>query len=600
MRMEFSPESGSFVGDILPKQVEPRHSAATIAQPDRHPFVLSGYLSRFLLLSVGSVMLAIATDLWLRYWAPETSLWLVGLILIGVTLPLLGWGARHFVRQARLQENALRRQDARQRRLARRDRLTQADNRLAFEEHVALLNQDPSGKPSALFVLDVYDFQRINDACGHDVGDEVLRETCQRLRALLATHAKSSKVRSGGGRSLQPARVIRVGSDELALWLPEWTVATDAQQVAQDILNTLDKPFRFKGLNLHIRGNVGYAIDGTRQLDSSQWLSRANLATQHAKRLGPGHTAAFSSEQAQAMVRRHTLLEALQESLESGEGLSLEYQPLVSLELRTLMGCEALLRWKHPVLGSIAPSEFIPVAEGSDLIHPLGRWVLREAVEQLAVWQSTVPVAAMLRMKVSVNLSRIQLLDSKLVTCLAELLQQHRVPASALRLEVTESEPLDDPECLQTLNQLRQLGVSLALDDFGTGYSSLSAMLNLPIRSVKIDRHFVAGIDTCPYRQALVAGVLRVAEAMGLDVVAEGVEREEEASVLTTMGCHHMQGWLVSRSLPAVEFARQWLQVAGPMPAVMPDSTHGCQASACELAQFEQCPRAGTADALTY
>ncbi len=573
----------------LPSSGTSKHSPSTLPRAQAVP--VSQLMKKFIGWSVASVVAAIALDVWLINQFPLASPWLHVVVLSCVTIPMLLLWGQFFVRQAKRQEWSIRRRDARQWMSTRRDPLTQADNRHAFKELLSAMNRDMSGSPAALFVLDLHDFQRVNDACGHRVGDEVLRETCRRLRSPLFAHRQWVKATDPYTRWLNQPRVVRVGSDELALWFPHWPATADAQLAAQDILNAIEKPYRVAGFNLHIRGSVGYVTDRTGQLEGSDWLTRANMATQQAKRLGTGHAVAFCDEQMEGMRRRHGLLQALQDTLQTGKGFSLEYQPIVSLELRALMGCEALLRWKHPQWGWISPAEFIPIAEGSDLIRPLGRWVLKEAVGQLAEWNRRMPASAMLRMKMSVNLSRDQLHDPELIPFVEHLLKTSRVPASALRLEVTESLPLDDRKSVETLQQLRLLGLSLALDDFGTGYSSLSALMNLPIRSVKIDRVFVSGIDGCSFRQALVAGVLRVAQEVGLDVVAEGIEREEEAAMLAKMGCHQMQGWLVSRSLPAQEFASRWLSPMGDQPVLIPlERSTGCQDTDCGLKSFGHCP----------
>ena len=542
---------------VLSKPQQPKNRAAP-TEAVTAPRV-SSLVRRFVTWSLGSVLLAIAVDVALRLTIPMRYQWFDVLILSGITVPLLLVGGVHFLRRAALQERALRRRDARQWAHARRDLLTQADNRQALEEVIAHLNHERPGLNAALFVLDLHEFQHVNDACGHAVGDDVLREFSRRLRGVLFDHRAPRVECDAQQRWLTEARVVRVGSDEIALWMPGLSDPALVQRVAQDLLATLDEPFEVGGLKLNLRGHLGYVLAQTGQQTGSDWLTRANVATQHAKQKGEGLAVAFVQEHLEAMVRRHDLQHALQEAVKQGTGFYLEYQPIVSLELRTLMGCEALLRWKHPEWGPISPAEFIPVAESSDLIRHIGRWVLAEAMRQMARWQKEAPLSAMLRMKMSVNLSRAQLHDPDLVPFVAQLLHDLRMPASALRLEVTESLPLDDPTSRAALEKLSGLGVPLALDDFGTGYSSLSALLNLPLRGVKIDRQFVKGIDRCLSRQTLVTGVVKLADIMGLEVVAEGVEHEAEAHMLVSLGCHQMQGWLVSRSLVAEAFEAQWL-----------------------------------------
>lgn len=556
---------------------------------------MSHLLRRFMGWTIASVFAAIVMDIYLGNLYPDRSYWLHILILMGITLPLLLLGGTHFTRQAMLQERALHRRDARHWRQARRDPLTLADNRQALKEAIARLNQVRPGVQAALFVLDLHEFQRINDACGHRVGDDVLREAGQRLRSTAFAHSlhDDDSAVHPRMRGMHAPRLVRVGSDELGIWFPLWPAGKSPSDVAHDMLWVLQKPFAVAGLQLYVRGNVGYVMHTAGQVSASDWLTRANAATQQAKRLGVGRHAAFEPEQIDALVKRLGIQQALQACVCDGSGFTLEYQPIVSMELKTLMGCEALLRWKHPEWGDVSPASFIPIAEGSDLIRPLGRWVLRQAIRQMAAWRAQMPVAAMLRLKVSVNLSRAQLHDPELAPLIEQLLEEYEVPASALRLEVTESLPLDDPDSLATLERLRQLGTTLALDDFGTGYSSLAALLNLPVRCVKIDREFISGIDTCPYRQALVSSVVRVAEVMGLEVVAEGIEQEAEARKLQALGCRQIQGWYVSRALPPDVFAQRWLQAPAAQSEPEPETNRApssCDPSACTLNRFGSCP----------
>lgn len=550
----------------------------------RSPARISRLLKWFLAWTIASVLFAIVIDIIFRVFLPSTGYWLDLLILGGVTLPMLVLGGRYFIPMALRQERAMQRRDARNWKWARRDPLTLADNRHALKEIIGRLNRERPGVPAALFVLDLHEFQRINDACGHQVGDEVLREASRRLRSTVFAHRPPGSATDPRIRGLTLARLVRVGSDELGLWFPVWPADKSADTVAKDMLLTLEEPFKVSGLTLYVRGSVGYVIHPTGEASESDWFTRANAATQQAKRLGVGQQVAFRAELIEEMVRRHDIQQALQACLKDGDGFSLEYQPIVSIELGTLMGCEALIRWRHPEWGELSPSVFIPIAEGSDLIRPLGRWVLTQAIGQMAAWRASRPTVAMLRLKMSVNLSRAQLLDPELVPLVDSLLREHGLPASVLRLEVTESLPLDDAASLATLERLRLMGTTLALDDFGTGYSSLAALLDLPISSVKIDRQFVTGIDQCPYRQALMSGVVRVAQMMGLEVVAEGIERQAEAEKLEALGCHQIQGWYISRSLPPQAFAERWLHPArkatpaGDTQAGVLDRPGNCQA----------------------
>ena len=560
---------------------------------------LSQLLRRFTMWAVGSVALALALDVLVRHLWPGPDVRLDLALIAAITVPLLLLGGQLFVRQALQQERALHWQQARHWLRARHDALVWADNRLAFGEAVQQLNRQLPGLRAGLFLLDLHDFQRINDACGHSVGDQVLRETGRRLRAVLQAHVAGGHPGRGTRRRWSRPRLVRVGSDEFACWLPLWTDADDARRLAQAMLDCLDAPFAIGSMRLHLNGNVGYVIGTIDQPGlhrGQEWLTRANAAVQRAKALGAGQLVAFADEQLSAMVRRHEVHQALERALHSGQGLRLLYQPIVSVHGGGLVGCEALMRWQHPEWGPVSPVEFIPVAEGSDLIRPLGRWVLAQGIRQLAQWRSDPALPGAPHMRLSINLSRAQLLDTELVAFVQDQLAQHRVPPHALCLEVTESLPLDDLACVQVLQALHGVGVALALDDFGTGYSSLSALLNLPLNSVKIDRQFISGIDNCAHRQSLVAAVLRVAQGMQLNVVAEGIEQTAEADTLQRLGCHHMQGWLISQAVDAEVVATKWLRQATPA-ARAPDDTPAeamCHETDCGHARFGRCPAVAT------
>lgn len=528
---------------------------------------LSQLLRRFVVWAVGSVVLGLALDVAVRHYLPRPDFRLDLLIIAAVTLPLLFAGGQLFVQRALKQERALHWQQARNWLRARRDPLAWADNRLAFGETVQQLKRTQPGVHAGLFLLDLHDFQRINDACGHTVGDAVLRQTARRLRQVLRDYAAEHPLARTAARRWTRPRLVRVGSDEFACWLPLWQASDKAERWATRMLGCLQEPMTIGTMRLHVNGNVGHLVGGIDEPGlqlGQEWLTRVNAAVQQAKRLGAGQATAFSCEQLNAMVRRHEVHLALEAALKDGTGLRLDYQPIVSVKDRHLLGCEALMRWQHPQWGTVSPAEFIPVAEGSDLIRPLGRWVLSEGIRQLARWRADLALPGAARLRLSLNLSRAQLLDAELVGFVEAELQRHKVPPRCLCLEVTESLPLDDVACVQALQALRRLGLAVALDDFGTGYSSLSALLNLPLDSVKIDRHFISGIDTCTHRQSLVAAVVRVAQGMQLNVVAEGIEQAAEAQTLTALGCHHMQGWLISAGIDAQAFARRWLQT--PLP----------------------------------
>ena len=344
---------------------------------------VSRWLQRYWLWALASVLVAIALDVALRSVWPAPGFWLDLAVLGGVTLPVMLAAGAYAIPRAQRQERALWRREMRHWRQARRDPLTGAHNRLALQEFINRLRLDRPRAMAALFVLDLHEFQRINDACGHQVGDEVLREVCRRLRALAFQHRPAGAAPEPTGSPQRHPQVVRVGSDELGLWFPEWSEGQTARSVAEDMLAVLDEPFEVAGLRLHVQGVVGHVVQAIGESSGSDWLTRVNAALQEAKRQGVGRHVAFEHRHIEAMVKRHEMQQALRDAVRHGEGFSLEYQPIVSIELGTLMGCEALLRWQHPQWGQVPPSAFIPVAEGSDLIRPLGRWVLSRAIEQM-------------------------------------------------------------------------------------------------------------------------------------------------------------------------------------------------------------------------
>ncbi|TSE26787.1 putative signaling protein [Tepidimonas sediminis] len=549
------------------------------------PRRLVGWFYWWGLWSVLSVLLAMVLDLTLRLTWLESPWWLEAALLGGVTLPLLGLGWRFFLRRTAARERALLRQRHRAQRQAQRDALTGCLHRGGLVERIDRLNTLAPGVPCGLFVLDLHDFQRVNDACGHAAGDAVVRAVADRLRRLAAQWRHRSEYADAPAVARATLAVVRIGSDELGLWLPGCETDGSAHQTAAALLACLQEPVRVGDLTLHLQGNVGWVLAASGPLPGHEWLTRADAALQHAKRQGPGHAAPFEDEHRALLVRQHALHQALLTTLrQDGLGLALQYQPLVALDDGRLVGCEALLRWHHPQHGPVSPAEFIPVAEGGGLMEALGRWVLQQAVAQLAAWRRRGATGWYL----AVNVSRVQLLDPSLPALVRETLQYHHVPPGALCLEITESQPLDDPATRAALQRLRELGVRLALDDFGTGYSSLSALTELPLHAVKIDRRFVDGIENCPYRQALVDSVVRLAGVIGLNVVAEGIETAAQAERLRALGCQHVQGWHISRALDAHVFAEHWLPRA--TRAAARHDAPGCPAaSTCTLADAALC-----------
>jgi diguanylate cyclase (GGDEF)-like protein len=398
--------------------------------------------------------------------------------------------------------------------------------RLEQEMHMARKDNIPA----ALLLLDLDRFKEVNDTFGHDVGDLLLQQIGLRLQG-----------------SLRPTDLIaRLGGDEFAIVLPA-TDAAGAIHATRTLLGTLDAPFLVGEHAFAIGGSIGIALTPEHGFDITTLLRCADVAMYVAKRSQSGH-AVYTPEVDQHSPRKLALMNELRQAI-ADDGLLLHYQPKVSLPLGRMLGVEALVRWPHPVHGSIPPDEFIPLAEYAGLIGPLTRWVLERAVRQCLDWEQ-----AGLCVNVAVNLSTRTLYDPQLLSTMTDLFQAYGVAPSRLTLEITESALMDEPErAHMVLAGLRALGMSIAIDDFGTGYSSLAYLKRLPIDEVKIDKAFVfgLGVDADPADVAIVRAVVAMARPLGCEVVAEGVESMETWTFLREVGCDLAQGYYLSRPLPA-------------------------------------------------
>jgi diguanylate cyclase (GGDEF)-like protein/PAS domain S-box-containing protein len=406
---------------------------------------------------------------------------------------------------------------------ARTDPLTRLPNRLALLDALACAG------PGQLVFLDVDGFKRINDSLGHGAGDTLLVEVARRLTAAV------------GGQDV----VARLGGDEFVV-----LAAGPAVDLPSRLLGALDPPFSLVGRTVRVTASAGAVAVGVEPVvRPEELLERADAAMYVAKRRGPGRAAWYDPAMRETAQDRLDLESELREALVRQEFRVL-YQPLVRALDHVVVGYEALVRWEHPVRGTVAPDAFIGVAEDTGLIVGIGRHVLREACRQQARWAA----AGCPSIAVSVNLSARQLRDPELVDVVRAALVDAGVPGSALVLEITETALVDEPDrVLVALEALRALGVRIALDDFGTGFSSLSHLHRFPVDTVKVDRSFVAGVlDPSSRDRAIVTAVLHLAAHMGLRVVAEGVEQREQAEVLRELGCDLLQGWAFGRPAPPV------------------------------------------------
>ncbi len=444
-------------------------------------------------------------------------------------------------RVGELEEEVARRHEAEARimQLATRDALTGLPNRAALMDrlHQGVRAAQRSGNLLAVLFLDLDRFKSINDTLGHDLGDALLQEMALRL---------SRAVRKRD-------TVARLGGDEFAIVLGDlWQVA-DAEAVAAKIVDVITRPLEVRGHALRVGGSVGVAVYPFQAHDEESLLRHADLAMYHAKESGGNRHQLFSEQMNARAVERMTVESELRAAIAAGQ-LELHYQPQLCLEDGRLAGMEALVRWRHPRLGLLAPGRFVPLAEDCGLIWELGLAVLELALAQLAAWDR----AGLEVPRIAVNVSPAQL-RPELVERIVEILDRHGVAARRLEIELTESAlTADGPAANGLLQALRRMGASIAIDDFGAGYSSLTLLRRLPISALKIDRSFVAELATNRQDAAIVEAILRMAHSVGLRTVAEGVEHAEQQAALGELGCQEVQGYLCARPLEA-KAASAWL-----------------------------------------
>ncbi|MEA3053463.1 MAG: hypothetical protein QOG72_2366 [Sphingomonadales bacterium] len=412
-----------------------------------------------------------------------------------------------------------------------RDSLTGLPNRSAFNEEVEAVLEDPGFQPGshAVLVVDMRRFSRVNECVGSLAGDELLITFARRLNSSLR-----------GGDLL-----ARTGGDEFAILMRLDRGLEEALQAAARIEAALAAPFRLSELEIRVDCALGCALLSGSEALAEEVLRNAQFALKRSK--ASGEVQIYEPNQARAARRRFSIETELRRSIEAGD-LSLAYQPLIDLRSGAVAGFEALARWDHPRRGPISPSEFIPVAEESGLIVPLGQWALETAIATLSGWDGA--NGAPLPLSISVNLSALQIARDDVAGFVASALARHAIVGERLTLELTESAIVQDPRrATQVLEALKALGVSVAMDDFGTGYTSLAYLQRLPIDVLKIDRSFVTGMLRDSDSVAIVRAILSLAKALGMETVAEGIDAPELAQALADMGCSHGQGFHFERPL---------------------------------------------------
>ncbi|MGU3659997.1 MULTISPECIES: EAL domain-containing protein [unclassified Methylobacterium] len=413
--------------------------------------------------------------------------------------------------------------------MARRDPLTGLPNRLLLRERLAeaLARLARTGECCALLLIDLDRFKPVNDTLGHPIGDALLETVADRLRS-----------------TVRPTdTVARIGGDEFVILQAGIRDAAGTQALARRVVDLIGRTYMVEGHLLTIGASVGVALapeDGT---DADRLLKNADLALYRAKLDGRGTYRFFEPEMDARMQARRKLELDLRQALARRE-FQLHFQPQLQLASGTLIGCEALIRWRHPERGLVSPLDFIPLAEEIGLIVPIGEWVVRQACRDAMTWPE--------HMSVAVNVSPAQFKSDRLVETIISALAGSGLPARRLEVEITEGVLLQENDrTLQTLHRLRELGVRVSMDDFGTGYSSLSYLRSFPFDKIKIDRSFVKDLTSKPDGEAIIRAIAGLGKSLGMTTVAEGVETAEQMQRIRLEGCTDVQGYLISKPVPA-------------------------------------------------
>ena len=463
--------------------------------------------------------------------------------VLAYSSPILRRGETKGMRTALVDISLLKEQQEQILRHANFDNLTELPNRFLVLDRLAqqIKEAQRSGKQVAVLFIDLDHFKKVNDSMGHEVGDLLLVEAARRL---------SSTLREGD-------TVGRLGGDEFIVLLGSLTDAGDARSVAGHLLQEFRDVFRIQGREFYLSASIGisvYPLDGN---NSAELLRNADSAMYYSKEQGRNTYHFFTYDMNKDVSRNLLLEEHFNGALERGE-LSVLYQPLVDIEHGTVVGAEALLRWHNPVLGTISPSEFIPILEQNGQIIPVGRYVVTEAIKMAASWQKHG------NFKIAINLSPRQFRDTDLVGFIDATLRQSQFPGHLLELEITEGVLLSGNFPIDAiLTSLSELGVKLAMDDFGTGYSSLSYLRKYPFSTLKIDRSFINDISIDAADRELVSASVTMGRNLGLHVVAEGVETEAQREILLELKCELAQGYYYSKPMPGGELTSTLLKNSG-------------------------------------
>ena len=437
--------------------------------------------------------------------------------------------------------SAIKRSQAELEHLAHFDPLTELPNRSLFHDRLshALERAGRYNQHVAVMVLDLDRFKTVNDSLGHPIGDQLLQQVAHRLKDCVRVEDT----------------VARLGGDEFSVVLANLKSGDNIVDIARKILDSIERPFSINGHAAMVSTSIGIAVfpeDGT---TPDLLIRNADAAMYQSKAAGRNTYHYYQPEMTQAAQRRLASEQALRRAIERQE-FEVWYQPQLNLATGGLIGAEALVRWRDPERGLIPPNEFIPLAESTGMIIPIGEQVLRQVCQDIAKWQTSNLNPG----KVGVNVAGPQLFRSDFIGLLCDVIEKFAIPPSALEIEITETCVLDNPELArQLLDTIQDMGISIAIDDFGTGYSSLSHLKKLPIDTLKIDRSFVSDLPDHPHDIAITRAILAMGRSLGFDVIAEGVETKEQQKFLLDEGCIQGQGYLFAKPMPIKEFT-DWLR----------------------------------------
>lgn len=471
------------------------------------------------------------------------------------------------------------------RHLAYHDSLTGLPNRRMFLDYVerALSYARRHNKSFALLFLDLDNFKQVNDTLGHDAGDQLLREVAERLTTCIRAEDYIARGETDVGNT-----VARLGGDEFIILIPNISSSYQAAKVAERIVNALLKPIFLRQKAFYVGTSIGITVYPDDGADVDSLVKNADIAMYRAKQQGKGNYQHYTESMHQQMLEQLNLEQALRKAVECKEFV-LHYQPQIDVHTCEVVGVEALLRWQHPTKGLLAPDEFIDLAKQTGLIEPIGEWVLEQVCRQAKDWRDLGFVA----IQVAVNIARCQFHKGNLKEFVQQMLTEVDLAGQHLNFELTETSVIDaQASALKTLTGLKNLGVNIALDKFGSGYSSLSALRSLPIDAVKIDRHFIHGSDKSEDDAAIVKTIIAMSRNLNLQVIAEGVETQEQFDFLRNNGCTKVQGYFISQPL-AVDAMTAFMLKSVDFPgqyfwAVSPKSGDEQHAQGKQLPVYQQ------------